>query len=143
MNPKAERALETLKTLFGDIKNADWSRIGDAYSDDALFIDPVHKLEGLPAIAAYFAALNKNVLEGGFVFNEEDVCDNKVFLTWDMKVRLRRPNKWVTLVGISVLRFDDKVVSHRDYFDMGELVYEHVPVLSTLIRSIKKQMAKT
>ena len=34
-----------------------------------------------------------------------------------------------------------KAIAHRDYFDMGEFVYERVPVLRLIIRHIKNRMA--
>ena len=29
---------------------------------------------------------------------------------------------------------------HRDYFDMGEFIYERVPVLGSVIRAIKRRL---
>jgi hypothetical protein len=46
--------------------------------------------------------------------------------------------------GNSVIVFggpEGKAIYHRDYFDMGEFVYERIPVLGALVRYIKEQMA--
>jgi hypothetical protein len=37
---------------------------------------------------------------------------------------------------------DGKVISDRDYFDMGEFIYERVPVLRSVIGYIKRKMAR-
>jgi len=38
---------------------------------------------------------------------------------------------------MSHLKFaDGKVISHRDYFDLGEMLYEHIPLLGGVIKSI-------
>ncbi len=31
---------------------------------------------------------------------------------------------------------------HKDYYDLGEMVYEHVPILGFIIRKIKGKLAK-
>jgi len=50
----------------------------------------------------------------------------------------------VLLDGISVIRFDeeDLVVYHRDYFDVGAMVYEHVPVVRFFVRQVKKRLQR-
>ena len=45
--------------------------------------------------------------------------------------------------GISTIRFggkEGKAVYHRDYYDMGEFVYERIPVVKNIIKLIKKKM---
>jgi len=36
---------------------------------------------------------------------------------------------------------DDRIISHRDYFDAGNLLYEHIPVLKNVIRFLKRRMS--
>ncbi|MBM3418431.1 MAG: transcriptional regulator [Bacteroidetes bacterium] len=31
---------------------------------------------------------------------------------------------------------------HRDYFDLGEMVYEQIPVFGKIIKTMKSRMAK-
>lgn len=47
----------------------------------------------------------------------------------------------VTVSGISVIRFDEKIFAHRNYYDMGELLYEHVPILGRAVRKLKAKLA--
>jgi hypothetical protein len=53
--------------------------------------------------------------------------------------RFRR-GEVITLTGASHLRFDTRISYHRDYFDMGEFLYERIPVLSAVIRHIKQRL---
>jgi hypothetical protein len=43
----------------------------------------------------------------------------------------------ITIEGASLIRFNDKVYYHRDYFDGGQLLYEHIPVMGKLIQTLK------
>jgi hypothetical protein len=36
---------------------------------------------------------------------------------------------------------DDKVFQHRDFFDAGALLYEHLPVMGRMIRWLKGRLA--
>jgi hypothetical protein len=47
-----------------------------------------------------------------------------------------------TLRGVSHLHFADKVTFHEDIYDMGALIYEHIPVIGFATSIIKKRMAK-
>ncbi len=50
----------------------------------------------------------------------------------------------ITVDGVSLITFrgaEGKVISHRDYFDMGEFIYERVPILSSVIGFIKNKMS--
>ncbi|HGP4674712.1 TPA: nuclear transport factor 2 family protein, partial [Vibrio cholerae O1] len=37
---------------------------------------------------------------------------------------------------------EGKVTYHRDYFDMGEMLYEQLPVLGQVIRAIKRRLGQ-
>ena len=49
--------------------------------------------------------------------------------------------KPITVEGHSFIMGDDsKVTYHRDYVDLGQMLYEHIPVLGRLIQWVKKRM---
>jgi hypothetical protein len=45
------------------------------------------------------------------------------------------------LEGISHLRFGEKIDYHRDYFDLGQMVYEQIPLVGRIIKTIKKRLS--
>jgi hypothetical protein len=63
-------------------------------------------------------------------------------LIWTMRYAHPRLNKGneITLEGASHIRYEEKVYYHRDYFDGGRLLYEHVPLLGSVIKQLKKRM---
>ncbi|HDY7901818.1 TPA: nuclear transport factor 2 family protein, partial [Vibrio vulnificus] len=49
----------------------------------------------------------------------------------------------VEVKGVSHLKFEaGKVIYHRDYFDLGEMLYENLPLLGGIIRAIKQRLGQ-
>lgn len=112
--------------------------LAEVYATDVVFEDPLHRVEGLPALAAYFARLNARVESAEFAFGTQVVGDGGAALTWTMTVRTRRPRQVIVVPGVSVLRFGDRVTHQRDYFDVGAMLYERLPVLGWVLRRFKR-----
>lgn len=134
-------ALEKFKAYFSAMNLSDIDVLDGIYSEDVIFIDPIHQIEGLKNLKSYFKKLNENLLEGSFLFVSESESGNTVYLQWEMNIKLKRPDKTVKASGISVLTIDRKIIKQRDYFDAGELFYENIPVLGSIIRFLKKKIA--
>ena len=64
------------------------------------------------------------------------------YLRWVMSYRHPRlaGGKVIRVSGCSHLLWRDKVYRHRDYFDAGALLYEHLPVLGRVIAWLKRRM---
>ncbi|MBW3546139.1 MAG: nuclear transport factor 2 family protein [Bacteroidetes bacterium] len=118
------------------------SALEEIYANNIQFEDPIHEINGLKNLKQYFNKLDKNLIDGSFEFADETVAGDKAFLSWKMVLNLKKPQKKVSASGFSVLIIKDKIVYQRDYFDAGELFYEHIPVLGKLIKLVKKQIAK-
>ena len=68
---------------------------------------------------------------------------DRYHFSWDM--HLKTPNlnsgEEFTVSGVSEIHFDGELVRyHRDYFDMGEFIYERLPVLGRIVRLIKERL---
>ncbi len=114
------------------------------YSADIEFCDPAHEIRGLEALRRYFAELYRNVDSIGFSFNRRHRVDSEAYLSWRMSFRhpkLAR-GRTIEVDGLSYLQFDDtgKVSYHRDYFDLGAMLYEHLPLLGRLVKTIKRRL---
>jgi limonene-1,2-epoxide hydrolase len=44
------------------------------------------------------------------------------------------------VTGVSEIKFDERITYHRDYFDVGSMFYEQVPILKTIIQALKKRL---
>ena len=113
------------------------------YSPDIEFIDPVHRMLGIDALDQYFNALMVNVDTLSFRITETSELENQAFLQWIMSYQHPRlaNGQTIDVAGISHIRFDTLITYHRDYYDLGEMIYEHVPVYGWLTRKLKARLA--
>lgn len=114
------------------------------YSQEVHFCDPAHEIRGLDALRRYFAALYKNVDSVDFTFSRRHLSGDEAYLSWRMTLRHPRlaRGRAIGVDGLSYLQFDDsgKVRYHHDYFDLGAMLYEHLPLLGSVIKTIKRRL---
>ena len=118
--------------------------LGSLYSEDIAFADPLHEVQGLPALRRYFADLYSNVSQLDFDFHGFDtVAEGEGYLRWTMRYRhpRLRGGAEIAVEGCSHLLWRERVYQHRDYFDAGALLYEHLPVLGSVIAWLKRRLA--
>lgn len=140
MNDFLRRFAEGFATLNKD----NLYLLGELYSDDVVFRDPMHEVHGLTAMQDYFAELYANVETLHFEFHGFDRVDvGEGYLRWTMRYRhpRLRGGAEIAVEGCSHLLWRDKVYQHRDYFDAGALLYEHLPVLGGVIAWLKRRLA--
>ncbi|MCC5929162.1 MAG: nuclear transport factor 2 family protein [Cyclobacteriaceae bacterium] len=133
--------VKKFKDYFTQMKLEDDNILKEIYSENVIFIDPIHRINGLDSLITYFKKLNRNLIEGSFQFTHESAIDNIAYLQWEMNLQLKRPKKNVKATGISVLYFDEKIIMQRDFFDAGEIFYENIPVMGSIIRFIKSKIS--
>ena len=115
------------------------------YADKVVFEDPMHRFDGLEALMAYFEDLYTHLKECDFKVVECFHSDNQAALYWRMSYVHPRLNKGkrVTVEGHTLIKGEgEQVVFHRDYLDIGAMLYEQVPLLGFLVKAIKKRAGK-
>ena len=114
------------------------------YHSDVHFSDPIHDVFGLAALHGYCANLYENVSALHFDFTQlSPIDDEQALLCWTMTYRHPRlaGGRPIQVPGVSQVWFrEGKAYRHIDHYDAGTLLYEHVPVLGTLIRWMKRRM---
>ena len=118
--------------------------LNEIYSDDIRFSDPLHKIAGLNALTDYFKTLYQNVESIDFVIHQVIRDDSTAALKWTMNLVHPKLNagNGINVEGISLLTFDGKINQHQDYFDLGAMLYEQLPIVGGLIGFIKSKVAK-
>ena len=132
--------LETYQKL--NAKNLDL--LASIYTSDVHFVDPAHEVHGLTQLTAYFRSVYKNVHSIDFKFADWVQQGPEAYVQWQMQYRHPKikGGKPVTLPGTTFLRFalDDRVDYHRDYFDLGQMIYQHLPLLGSVISQINRRL---
>lgn len=137
--------LEQFINVYSALGPDNVERLAEVYAPDVSFEDPAHKLHGLAQLTDYFANLFTNVDECRFVVNDTFFQGDKAAVYWTMTYKHRRlnSNKPIFVEGHSQLQgADGYVIQHRDYLDLGAMLYEHIPLLGTVVKSIKRKMAQ-
>lgn len=118
--------------------------VNEFYHPQVKFIDPVETFDSAEKIKTYYAGMYKNVKKIKFDFSEFHEAGKTVVAVWTMTLETEKLNSGnpIKVDGNSVITFDDqgKAIYHRDYFDMGAFIYEHVPVVGYFVRKIKSKM---
>ncbi|WP_066964892.1 nuclear transport factor 2 family protein [Microbulbifer sp. Q7] len=140
--------VKRIKLLYSDFLAADPDSIAEVYAENVVFSDPVHRIEGLASMQAYFAGVAQNLRECRFEFDQTLVDGSTVNLWWTMHYRHPRLSGGAPLQlrGASLLSLDletDRVLTHEDIYDLGAMVYEQVPVLGAVLRYVKRGIAES
>lgn len=118
--------------------------LASIYHEEVTFIDPIHQVKGFNNLYDYFKSLYENLSQCDFVINKIIINEHEAAIYWDMTYihpKLNR-GKAVSVAGSSHIKGqDDKVTYHRDYLDVGVMLYEQLPLLGRLIKWIKAKAA--
>jgi len=115
------------------------------YDKDITFIDPIHQIQGLDALQQYFQGLYQNLSSCHFEIDNVISQPNQAAIYWQMTYQHPKLNKGqlVSVYGSSQLMAKDgKVIYHRDFLDLGSMLYEQLPLLGKIIQWIKKRAAQ-
>lgn len=135
--------LQRFSRAFTSLNKDNLDQLAVIYSEDIEFTDPLHTVHGLIELRRYFTELYAQVSELHFDFHGYDrLGPGQGYLRWTMTYRHPRlaHGKPIEVEGCSHLRWSEKVFYHRDYFDAGALLYEHLPVFGALIRWLKRRL---
>ena len=138
--------IERFCEFYSELHKVNPDDLDSIYTADIEFIDPIPTHHGLDNVIAYFSKLLNETQSCRFDIHETLLSqkDNTSAYTviWTMHLVLAQPAKTITLDGVSIVTVrDDKIFYHRDYYDMGEMVYEHIPLLRWIIKKIKARLA--
>ncbi len=136
-----QRIIDTYQTLGPNNLTA----VRSLYTSDVFFEDPAHGFQGIDALMAYFQSLFADVDRCEFRFHQQFAADSDIFLSWTMLLEHKRlkAGETVRVEGASHMKArEGKVYYHRDYFDLGAMVYENLPVLGRIVSLVRKRLGQ-
>ncbi len=129
--------------LYQQLDRHNLQRLDEVYAPEVQFVDPAHRIDGREALRHYFAGLYANVSDCRFSIEGVDEGEGVAWIRWTMTLshpRLQAGQPFA-VEGASQLRFNERIYWHRDYFDLGALFYERLPLLGALIRGLKRRLS--
>ena len=114
------------------------------YAPDAYLNDTLKTLHGSAAIREYFIKTAQGLDSMKVSFDDQAVSGRNYYFRWTMDTRMKHlaPGKNVRTIGVTMVRFDPqgRVLLHQDFWDSAQGVWDHVPVLGSVIKWIQSKI---
>ena len=145
MNENTESKLTRFLNFYNGLSHAGLTQLGDLYTQDVAFVDPVHQINGRQQLIEYFSHAYQRLTYCQFEAISQTDSEQLSFISWIMT--LSHPaigkGKPIEVHGCTELRWrEEHICYHRDYYDLTELVYQHLPILGWATTLVKHKMAK-
>lgn len=141
--PRLAGMVRILSDFDPDVIN---STLDDVYADPLYFNDTFHTFRSRDALKSYFMGLADQA-DTQVKFLDVQSSGNDAYVRWSMTIRF---SVWwkdidINSAGVSHVRFDDegKIVMHHDYWDGVEGFYAHLPVIGSLLKSVRSRLGGT
>ncbi len=134
--------LDEFCQYYAELDQKPLTDLGQIYSDDIEFCDPVHCVHGIATFIRYFEEMMQQVQRCRFDIEQVVEQDQEAYVRWVMNFQHPRLNggQLISVPGVSHLRFADKIYYHCDYYDLGAMLYERIPLLGALVKGVKKRL---
>jgi hypothetical protein len=130
------------KQLYQTFDNRTVGKLPQLYSSSITFKDPIHQLEGLEALSRYFSSFCNPDTFCQFKFINEVVSNDQAFFQWIMHYSHPKlsAGKKLTLNGGTLIKFGSNIIYHEDFYDMGAMIYKHIPLLGWAVKKINARI---
>ncbi|MFC3122078.1 nuclear transport factor 2 family protein [Agaribacter flavus] len=134
--------IDKFSMFYVDLASMKIDGLANIYRKDVVFIDPIAQHQGLDAVERYFTRLLGNAKFCKFTIHSKAQSDEfNATVSWTMSYTSSKLNSGrpIDVDGVTVIKIENNmIVYHRDYYDLGQMVYEHIPILGRLISKIKR-----
>ena len=140
---ETNQLISRLMAFFEEFSVAGLSRLDDICTQDIELVDPVHRLDGILSLRHYLKKMAGGLTHFKIRYLNVLTGENAAYLTWEMDFASKklRGGEIITVRGMSHVKFTRRIYYHEDSYDLGALVYEHLPLLGGVTRSLKRRMA--
>lgn len=106
------------------------------------FKDPFHHVIGVEKVFSIFQSMYRNLENPRFKVIEIVSQRNISYLKWEFTFKFKNKTIENKFFGTSRIVFDldGKALIHEDYWDAAQNIYEKLPIISSLIKFIKKRI---
>ena len=133
--------LKELTIWYESLKDGSLKNIDLFYDENVFFKDPFNEFKGRDNLMKVFAHMFENLENPHFVILDTIANSDGVFLTWNFYLKFKgRGHK---IHGSSHLKYnkENRIVYHRDYWDVGEEILLNVPFIRLMYSYFRKKLA--
>lgn len=136
--------IDAFKQFYRQFDKQSLDALDEIYSENVTFSDPVHRVQGLDTLKQYFESMCGNLTQCRFDFIDEVRGMNNACFKWEMHYShpSLKSNSPLKLMGATFIEYSDKIDVHEDFYDMGAMLYEHLPLIGSAIRLVKSRIQK-
>lgn len=143
--PESCQRLANFVDFYNQLSFSNLETLRQLYAPEVEFIDPVHRISGLSELEKYFAHAYQNLQHCEFEMGAHGVGPHWGFVSWQMRFRHNAIGAGALIVvdGTTELTYnaEGKIIRHRDYYDLTQMVYQHLPVIGWLTGKVRSRMA--
>lgn len=112
----------------------------EVYAENARFIDPFNDVTGQAAIERVFSHMFASLETPRFEVLSTLTEGDRSMLAWQFSFRRQGGDAAWQVQGVSHLHYasDGRVVLHHDHWDPASQLYEHLPVLGSVLRWLRR-----
>lgn len=139
MNPALPPVQDALLDWYASLSPESLRALPHYYHPEARFKDPFNDVRGHDAIMRVFQHMFQTTREPRFVILEHVSQDSRLFVSWDFRFGFGKRD--YSVHGSSLLHFDESglVVSHRDYWDPAEELWQHLLLIGGPIAWLRRR----
>jgi SnoaL-like protein len=131
--------------LYANMDSDSIAQLDSIYAEDVVFADPFHKIDGLIALQNYLRGQYRAVNSARFECQPPAICGSDAYIRWQLLFSHPhlQSGREIAVPGISFIRGAARISYHEDFYDAGALLYEHIPLLGSGVRFLKRRMQHT
>lgn len=144
--PEEEAAIQRFTEFLKNVGNPDYIRenTAEAYAQGAYLDDTIVTHRGPEEIKKYFLQTAETMTSFEVKILDTARSGPDHYIRWEMIFSAPKmaDGKPLHSVGVSQVRFnaEGKVAMHQDFWDSGQNLYGHIPVVGGLIQLIRNRM---
>ena len=144
MTLDSNHALNGYAAFFERLTPETVGRLGEHVSPDVRFINPFCDVTGLSKMEHLVHNLYTDVEDPQIAISDRAVGARSCYLRWQFTAHFKGRKNTFAIDGVSEIRFDQRglVILQHDHWDSASQLYDHFPVLRTVLGAIRRYVTE-